>query len=261
MAEGWVKIYRNIQEHWLWNCEPFSRGQAWIDLLLIANHKENKVMINGSLITVKIGERVTSIRKLSERWKWSTCKVKHFLKQLESDKMIECLSDTSKTVIKIVNYEKYQENNTPLSLENTGLSGKVPNTEQTQNKHRTNTEQTPKIHGANTEQTQKNTNKNDKEYIKNDKEYIKNEKKEKEGEENITQPPFLFFPSESHKKIFNLVGEVGYKTWFMEADIKQGEGFITIAAPNNFIMEVIRDKYLNKLKTELGEEVLLEEVG
>jgi len=257
MAEGWVKIYRNIQEHWLWNCEPFSRGQAWIDLLLMANHKENKVMINGNLITVKTGERVTSIRKLSERWKWSTCKVKHFLKQLESDKMIECLSDTSKTVIKIVNYEKYQENNTPLSLENTGLSGKVPNTEQTQKKHKKNTEQTPKIHRANTEQTQKNTNKNDKEYIKNG----KNEKKEKEGEENITQPPFLFFPSESHKKIFNLVGEVGYKTWFMEADIKQGEGFITIAAPNNFIMEVIRDKYLNKLKTELGEEVLLEEVG
>lgn len=257
MAEGWIKIYRNIQEHWLWNCEPFSRGQAWIDLLLMANHKENKVMINGNLIVIKTGERVTSIRKLSERWKWSTCKVKHFLKQLESDKMIECLSDTSKTVIKIVNYEKYQENNTPLSLENTGLSGKVPNTEQTQKKHKKNTEQTPKIHRANTEQTQKNTNKNDKEYIKNG----KNEKKEKEGEENITQPPFLFFPSESHKKIFNLVGEVGYKTWFMEADIKQGEGFITIAAPNNFIMEVIRDKYLNKLKTELGEEVLLEEVG
>lgn len=257
MAEGWIKIYRNIQEHWLWNCEPFSRGQAWIDLLLMANHKENKVMINGSLITVKIGERVTSIRKLSERWKWSTCKVKHFLKQLESDKMIECLSDTSKTVIKIVNYEKYQENNTPLSFENTGLSGKVPNTEKTQKKHKKNTEQTPKIHRANTEQTQKNTNKNDKEYIKNE----KNEKKEKEGEENITQPPFLFFPSESHKKIFNLVGEVGYKTWFMEADIKQGEGFITIAAPNNFITRVIRDRYLEKLKIELNEEILLEEVG
>ena len=233
MAEGWIKIYRNIQEHWLWNCEPFSRGQAWIDLLLTANHKENKVMINGNLIVIKTGERVTSIRKLSERWKWSTCKVKHFLKQLESDKMIECLSDTSKTVIKIVNYEKYQENNTPLSLENTGLSGKVPNTEQ----------------------TQKNTNKNDKEYIKNE----KNEKKEKEGEENITQPPSIFFPTETHKKIFNLVGEVGYKTWFMESNIKQGEGFITIVAPNNFIMGVIRDRYLEKLKIELRENILLKE--
>ena len=172
--------------------------------------------------------------------------------------MIECLSDTSKTVIKIVNYEKYQENNTPLSLENTGLSGKVPNTEQTQNKHRTNTEQTPKIHRANTEQTQKNTNKNDKEYIKNEKNE-KNEKKEKEREENITQPPSIFFPTETHKKIFNLVGEVGYKTWFMESNIKQGEGFITIVAPNNFIMGVIRDRYLEKLKIELRENILLKE--
>ena len=255
MAEGWIKIYRNIQEHWLWNCEPFSRGQAWIDLLLMANHKENKIMINGNLIVIKTGERVTSIRKLSESWKWSTCKVKHFLKQLESDKMIECLSDTSKTVIKIVNYEKYQENNTPLSLENTGLSGKVPNTEKTQKKHKKNTEQTPKMHRANTEQTQKNTNKNDKEYIKNE----KNEKKEKEREENITQPPSIFFPTETHKKIFNLVGEVGYKTWFMESNIKQGEGFITIVAPNNFIMGVIRDRYLEKLKIELRENILLKE--
>lgn len=45
----------------------------------------------------------------------------------------------------------------------------------------------------------------------------------------------------------------------MESDIKQGEGFITIVAPNNFIMGVIRDRYLEKLKIELRENILLKE--
>ena len=255
MAEGWIKIYRNIQDHWIWNCEPFSRGQAWVDLLLMANHKENKVMINGSLIVVAKGERVTSIRKLSERWKWSTCKTKHFLKQLENDKMIECLSDTSKTVIKIVNYEKYQENNTPLSLDNTSLSEEVENTEKTQKKHRKNTEKTQKIHGANTEKTQKNTNKNDKECIKNDKEG--KEREECKEETSELQP--LFFPTQTHKRIFNLVGEVGYRTWFMQSKIEEGNRIIGIIAPNSFITGVIRDRYLDKLKTELGKEIVLKE--
>lgn len=251
MAEGWVKIYRNIQEHWLWNCEPFSRGQAWIDLLLMANHKENKVMINGNLITVKTGERVTSIRKLSERWKWSTCKVKHFLKQLESDKMIECLSDTSKTVIKIVNYEKYQENNTPLSLENTGLSGKVPNTEQTQKKHEKNTEKTPKIHRTNTEKTQKNTNKNDKEYIKNVKE---REEWEEGEEEKVPSLPPLSFPTNTHKKFYEQWGEDSYMTWFMDAVVIEGE-VINISSPYSFKNEILRSKYKEYLEILTGKKV------
>ena len=213
MAEGWIKIYRNIQDNWIWNCEPFSRGQAWVDLLLMANHKETKVMINGNLIVVAKGERVTSIRKLSEKWKWSTCKTNHFLKQLENDKMIEYKSDTSKTVIKIVNYEQYQENNAPLSFDNTSFSEEVKNTEKT-----------AKIHRANTEQTQKNTNKNDKEYIKNDKE----EEERKEIQHNSLPP--LSFSSSIHKDIFNLIGKEGYRMWFEHAEITEHNDKIIIKA-------------------------------
>lgn len=36
---GWVKIYRSIQDNDLWLAEPFTWAQAWIDLLLNANHK------------------------------------------------------------------------------------------------------------------------------------------------------------------------------------------------------------------------------
>ena len=47
----------------------------------------------------------------------------------------------------------------------------------------------------------------------------------------------------------------------MESKIEEKNGLIIIRAINNFVEGVIRDKYLNKLKIELGEEVLLEEVG
>ncbi|MBS5305777.1 MULTISPECIES: hypothetical protein [Clostridium] len=243
MVEGWNKIYRSIQEHWLWTCEPFSRGQAWIDLLLMANHKEAKIMVNGNLEVVERGQRITSIRKLSDRWKWSTKKVTHFLDQLVKDKMIEYISDSSKTVVTIVNYDKYQGKETPLNVDNTDLDGGIGNTEETQKKHEGNTEESAKKHRGNAEEKQKKTNKNDKEYIKNDKEG----EERKEGQENTTEPPLLSFPTEAHKKIFNETSDTTYGTWFIDTEITETDNKITIKASNDFIKGVIEDRFKDKL--------------
>lgn len=243
MVEGWNKIYRSIQEHWLWTCEPFSRGQAWIDLLLMANHKEAKIMVNGNLEVVERGQRITSIRKLSDRWKWSTKKVTHFLDQLVKDKMIEYISDSSKTVVTIVNYDKYQGKETPLNVDNTDLDGGIGNTEETQKKHEGNTEESAKKHRGNAEEKQKKTNKNDKEYIKNDKEG----EERKEGQKNTTEPPLLSFPTEAHKKIFNETSDTTYGTWFIDTEITETDNKITIKASNDFIKGVIEDRFKDKL--------------
>ena len=108
MAEGWIKLHRAIQEHWLWDDEPFTRGQAFIDLLLMVNHKDKKIMFNGELIEVKKGSKITSLRQLSDRWKWSTNKVKKYLEQLQKDGMINYKSDNKKTLLTIENYSVYQ---------------------------------------------------------------------------------------------------------------------------------------------------------
>lgn len=107
--KGFVAVYRSLLEHWVWQDKVFSRGQAWISLLLEANHEERKTLIDGNLVTVKKGEKITSIRKLSEQWGWSTNKVSKFLDNLEEDNMIIQKRDTKKTVITIVNYDVYQE--------------------------------------------------------------------------------------------------------------------------------------------------------
>ncbi|MCP4760771.1 MAG: hypothetical protein GY870_03250, partial [archaeon] len=45
--EGWVKIHRQICENPLWTAEKFSKGQAWTDLFLLANHKKGFIMVRG----------------------------------------------------------------------------------------------------------------------------------------------------------------------------------------------------------------------
>ena len=107
--QGWVKIYRQIQESAIWTDEePFDRRSAFIDLILMANHADKKMIFNGQPIEVKAGQRITSIRSLAERWHWSTNRVLRFLDLLENLEMIERKSDKQKTLLTIVNYSKFQ---------------------------------------------------------------------------------------------------------------------------------------------------------
>jgi DNA-binding transcriptional regulator YhcF (GntR family) len=112
MAKGYIKLHRQIQECWLWNKEKFSMGQAWVDLLLMANHEDKKTLFEGKLITVKKGQFITSILKLSERWKWNRKTVSNFLKILEEDKMVTTERTTKGTTITIVNWDFFQDRGT-----------------------------------------------------------------------------------------------------------------------------------------------------
>lgn len=94
---GWISLHRSIQNHWLFQEErKFSKFEAWIDLILIANHKDGKVMHDGQLITVKRGQKLTSLRKLGNQWNWSITKVDKFLNILHDDGMIVLKKDTKK---------------------------------------------------------------------------------------------------------------------------------------------------------------------
>ena len=104
---GWIALYRQIENHWLWDDKPFSKGQAWIDLLLLASHDESKYLLGNELISLKKGSFVTSELKLMERWGWGKGKTRAFLDLLQKDKMIIKQTDRRKTVINIVNYERF----------------------------------------------------------------------------------------------------------------------------------------------------------
>lgn len=107
--EGWISVYRQILDNWIWKSkEPFDKRSAWIDLLLMVNHKKQKVPFENGFIEVERGQKITSIKQLSERWKWSRHKVSDFLDQLEQDTMIVQIRDNRKTLISIENYNIYQ---------------------------------------------------------------------------------------------------------------------------------------------------------
>lgn len=85
--EGWISIYRQIINNWLWkSSEPFDKRSAWIDLLLMVNYKTENIEFNGKIIAIERGQRITSIEKLADRWKWSRHKVSNFLIKLEKER-------------------------------------------------------------------------------------------------------------------------------------------------------------------------------
>lgn len=110
--KGWIKLDRQIMDSWIWNKEPFTYGQAWIDLLLLANHTTKKQFYDGKLMTFKKGTVCMSMKELGNRWKWDRRKVKNFLKLLESDEMLSLKCTTHGTTITLVNYGKFQSQGT-----------------------------------------------------------------------------------------------------------------------------------------------------
>ncbi|HIE1935647.1 TPA: DnaD domain protein [Staphylococcus aureus] len=158
---GWISIDRSIQNHWLFKEKrTFSKFEAWIYLLMEANHSKAKVPIGNQIVTVERGRRLTSILTLSDLFNWSRFKVKTFLDLLESDGMLEVKTTSKYTLITIVNYDFYQS-------------------EQGRNQHQNDIKPTSKQHQSNinptSKQHQTNTNNNDNK--DNNEKNVNNEKK------------------------------------------------------------------------------------
>lgn len=119
-SKNWIRLHRNILVNSLWRGEPFTRGQAWVDLLLLANHSDGYIMPRGIYIPVHRGQVGYSAKQLSIRWKWSEGKVNRYLQLLNDLEMIliekygkngaqngaekSCVS----ILITILNYDTYQ---------------------------------------------------------------------------------------------------------------------------------------------------------
>lgn len=110
MAEGWIKLSRQIQDSWLWKrTDTFDIRSAWIDLLMLANYEDKKVPYRGKIITCKRGDVNLSFTELGRRWNWNRKKVSRYIELLESDGMVTTNVTTNRTTITIVNYGKFQD--------------------------------------------------------------------------------------------------------------------------------------------------------
>lgn len=120
---GWIKLHRSITDNPLWSAEPFTKGQAWVDLMLSANFTDNDIIIKGQLIKLKRGQQARSELTLSKQWKWSRNKVRRFLELLKKQGMIESETNHLTSIITICNYCNYQSGDTTNGTPNETTGG------------------------------------------------------------------------------------------------------------------------------------------
>lgn len=124
-SRGWICLHRSLLVHELWDLKPFSKGQAWVDILLLANHERKEIILGNEVVSVEKGSFITSEMKLMERWGWSKTKVRAFLENLQKAEMINLQKDRKKTTVHVVNWRKYQNQQTmekPISRQQFTLS-------------------------------------------------------------------------------------------------------------------------------------------
>lgn len=128
MYQGFVAIHRQIRDNKLWFSEKFTGGQAWVDLIMLANHKFGCLNIRGNYVEIKRGQIARSKKNLGEDWKWSEKKVNNFLKFLQKEGQIKLVKTPSIVIIEIINYDIYQQKEgQKKDKKNTAEEKKMPN--------------------------------------------------------------------------------------------------------------------------------------
>lgn len=109
---AFIKLDRELFDSPLWLSEPFTKAQAWVDLIAMANYADKTKYYKGDFQKIKRGQIVTSQRTLAERWKWSKSKVATYIRALERAEMVSTDNTNRWTVLTIVNYAFYQDSKT-----------------------------------------------------------------------------------------------------------------------------------------------------
>ena len=131
---GWFSVDRKLLESDLWLSEPFTRAQAWIDLVGFARFEPGHIRIKGIRVDLARGQVGLSEVSLGKRWRWSRGKVRRYLKELEYDQRIIQQKTNVTTLITIVNYDIYQTCSTTNRTTNGAASGTADRTtNETQN--------------------------------------------------------------------------------------------------------------------------------
>lgn len=99
---GFVVLYRSLL-NWEWY-QDRNTTLLFIHLLLTANYAPKEW--HGR--TIEVGQRVTSLSKLSQEISFSIKEIRTCLKHLQATGEVACESTSQYTVITIKNYEKYQ---------------------------------------------------------------------------------------------------------------------------------------------------------
>lgn len=108
-AKGFIKLHRKLKDTKLY--KDSAAMHLWLELLMRTNHTENSWNYKGKLCSVKAGECLVSLQTLADSTGMKVSRVRSILKRLKRAEMISTKSTPYHTQIKIVSWNKYQEQN------------------------------------------------------------------------------------------------------------------------------------------------------
>jgi hypothetical protein len=112
MAEqyGHVKISRKaFEDDPLWRKRrKLSEWEAWVDFIQMAAWKPYKKLVGATVIELKRGELLASVRFLALRWNWTDKQVRWFLARTIADRVHIVRESEKGHIYLLVNYELYQ---------------------------------------------------------------------------------------------------------------------------------------------------------
>lgn len=124
MNEWFIKLFRSLLD-WEWY-DDINVTRLFIHLLLKANYSDSK----WRWIEIKRWENLTTLENLCKETWLSVQSIRTVLKKLKSTNEITVKSTSSFSIIKLNNFDKYQDNNTEINKQ-------VTNKQQTSNKQST----------------------------------------------------------------------------------------------------------------------------
>ena len=104
---GWIKLHRGIFDHWI-SSDPECLC-VWLRMLTDANFEDKKHLFNGALIEIKRGQIIFGLEAWSAKTGVSISKLRRLLDMLEKDKMIDRQKTNKYSLISILNYSLYQD--------------------------------------------------------------------------------------------------------------------------------------------------------
>lgn len=107
--KGFITIPRSLFALTKWQSErTFTLVEAYIDLQLMAYYGREPTVhkVNNNEVTLSKGQLATTQKYLSDRWRWSTCKVRYALKKLSNAGFIAVNNTPKFTVITV--YQAFQ---------------------------------------------------------------------------------------------------------------------------------------------------------
>ena len=107
VMSGWIKIYRELSDHWLAQ-NPEKLGW-WVLLLLKVAHEDKKVLVGNQLIELKRGQIIASLSYLAELWQTSKKTADRFVALLIEDQMLTRSVTHNVSILTLCNYESYQD--------------------------------------------------------------------------------------------------------------------------------------------------------